>query len=51
MPEITCHQGHTMRVSTDQWVETLTLDQMRYARDKITPPHLCRHARRGDKQP
>lgn len=35
MPEITCHQGHTMRVSTDQWVETLTLDQMRYARDKM----------------
>ncbi|WP_235376703.1 hypothetical protein [Pseudomonas putida] len=36
MPEITCHQGRTMRVSTDQWVETLTLDQMRYARDKMT---------------
>ncbi|MCO7526328.1 hypothetical protein NJH54_17685 [Pseudomonas asiatica] len=36
MPEITCEHGHTMRIGTDQWVETLTLDQMRYARDQMS---------------
>lgn len=35
MPEIKCHAGHTMRVSTDEWIGALTLDQMRYARDQM----------------
>ncbi|BBP76464.1 hypothetical protein PHLH7_25680 [Pseudomonas sp. Ost2] len=35
MPEIKCEHGHTMRIGTDQWVETLTLDQLRYARDQM----------------
>lgn len=34
MPEIKCHQGHAMHVSTDDWIGALTLDQLRYARDK-----------------
>lgn len=35
MPEIKCHAGHTMHVSTDEWIGTLTVDQMRYARDQL----------------
>jgi len=35
MPEIKCEHGHTMQIGTDQWVETLTLDQLRYARDQM----------------
>lgn len=35
MPEIKCSQGHTQSISTDDWVATLTLDQMRYARDQM----------------
>lgn len=35
MPEIKCHAGHTMSIGTDEWVSTLTLAQMRYARDKM----------------
>ena len=35
MPEIKCDHGHVMSVGTDKWVETLTLDQLRYARDKM----------------
>ena len=31
MPEIKCHHGCSMSVGTDQWVSTLTIDQMRYA--------------------
>ena len=31
MPEIKCHHGRSMSVGTDQWVATLTIDQMRYA--------------------
>ena len=31
MPEIKCHHGCSMSVGTDQWVATLTIDQMRYA--------------------
>lgn len=32
MPEITCDHGHTIHIGTDQWLSTLTLDQMKYAR-------------------
>lgn len=35
MPEIKCHAGHTMSVSTDEWIGQLSLDQMRYARDQM----------------
>ncbi|MFW0757728.1 hypothetical protein ACN1C3_23865 [Pseudomonas sp. H11T01] len=39
MPAIKCHLGHEQSISTDDWVATLTLDQLRYARtamdDKI----------------
>lgn len=35
MPEIKCHAGHTMSVSTDEWIGQLSLDQMRYARDQL----------------
>jgi hypothetical protein len=35
MPEIKCHAGHTMHVSTDEWIAVLTVDQMRYARDQL----------------
>ena len=31
MPEIKCHHGCSMSIGTDQWVATLTIDQMRYA--------------------
>jgi hypothetical protein len=31
MPEIKCDHGHTIHVSTPQWIEKLTLDQMRHA--------------------
>ncbi len=33
MPEIKCEHGHTMHVSTPEWVGQLTLDQMRHAVD------------------
>ncbi|NWC09304.1 hypothetical protein HX776_10805 [Pseudomonas agarici] len=35
MPEIKCEFGHKQSIGTDAWVATLTLDQMRYARDQI----------------
>ena len=35
MPEIKCEYGHTQSIGTDAWVATLTLDQMRNARDKM----------------
>ena len=39
MSTIQCHLGHEQSISTDDWVATLTLDQLRYARtamdDKI----------------
>ena len=35
MPEIKCHMGHTQSVSTTDWVATLTLDQLRFARDAM----------------
>ena len=35
MPEIKCHHGCSMSVGTDQWVSTLTIDQMRYAREAM----------------
>ncbi|HGM5026199.1 TPA: hypothetical protein ACKPXH_003941 [Pseudomonas aeruginosa] len=35
MPEIKCHAGHTMSVSTDEWIGQLSLDQMRYACDQM----------------
>ncbi|MBC2658611.1 hypothetical protein H7A76_24500 [Pseudomonas sp. MSSRFD41] len=35
MPEIKCEYGHTQSVGTDAWVATLTLDQLRYARDQM----------------
>ena len=31
MPEIKCHHGSSMSISTDQWVASLTIDQLRYA--------------------
>lgn len=31
MPEIKCQHGCSMSGGTDQWVATLTIDQMRYA--------------------
>ena len=30
MPDIKCHQGCSMTIGIDQWVATLTIDQMRY---------------------
>ena len=35
MPEIKCEFGHKQSIGTDAWVETLTLDQMKYARDQM----------------
>lgn len=35
MLEIKCHHGCSMSIGTDDWVKTLTLDQMRYARDQM----------------
>lgn len=35
MPEIKCHMGHAQSVSTTDWVATLTLDQLRFARDAM----------------
>ncbi|WP_231670590.1 hypothetical protein [Pseudomonas mandelii] len=32
MPKIQCHLGHEQSISTDDWVATLTLDQLHYAR-------------------
>lgn len=34
MPEIKCEHGHTQSVGTTAWLETLTLDQLRFAREK-----------------
>lgn len=34
MPEIKCEHGHTMRVGTTEWISTLTLDQLRFAREQ-----------------
>lgn len=36
MPEIKCEYGHTQSIGTDAWVSTLTLDQLRYARQQMT---------------
>lgn len=36
MPEIKCDYGHTTHVSTPQWIELLTLDQMRRAVELMT---------------
>lgn len=35
MPEIKCAFGHKQSIGTHAWVSTLTLDQMRYARDQM----------------
>ncbi|CAI8806694.1 Eae protein [Pseudomonas chlororaphis] len=35
MPVITCQHGCSMGIGTDEWVGTLTLDQLRYARDQM----------------
>ncbi|WP_340052081.1 hypothetical protein [Pseudomonas proteolytica] len=35
MPEIECEFGHKQSIGTDAWVATLTLDQMKYARDQM----------------
>ena len=35
MPEIKCHHGCSMSVGTDEWVSTLTIDQIRYAKEQM----------------
>ena len=35
MPVIKCHHGCSLHVSTPEWVATLTLDQLRYAREAM----------------
>lgn len=35
MPEIKCEYGHPMRVGTDEWINQLSLDQLRYARQQM----------------
>ena len=35
MPEIKCEHGHKQSIGTDAWVATLTLDQLRYAREAM----------------
>ncbi|VVQ38419.1 hypothetical protein PS943_05862 [Pseudomonas fluorescens] len=35
MPEIKCEYGHTLRIGTDEWVNQLSLDQLRYARQQM----------------
>lgn len=30
MPEINCHHGCSMSISTDLWIASLTIDQLRY---------------------
>ena len=35
MPEIKCHHGCSMSIGTDKWVATLTIDQMRYAKEEM----------------
>ncbi|TWC27652.1 MULTISPECIES: hypothetical protein [unclassified Pseudomonas] len=35
MPEIKCEYGHTLRISTDEWVSQLSLEQLRYARQQM----------------
>lgn len=34
MPEIKCDYGHKQSIGTDEWLATLTMDQLRYARDQ-----------------
>ena len=34
MPEIKCEHGHAMSVGTREWIATLTLDQLRFAREE-----------------
>lgn len=36
MPEIKCEYGHTQRISTDEWISQLSLDQLRYARQQMS---------------
>ncbi|MDY7559909.1 hypothetical protein QN366_05095 [Pseudomonas sp. CCC3.2] len=36
MPEIKCVHGHAMSIGTTDWVATLTLDQIRFARDLMS---------------
>ncbi len=35
MPEIKCHHGCSMSFGTDKWISTLTIDQIRYAREAM----------------
>lgn len=35
MPEIKCQHGCSLSMGTDQWVATLTIDQMRYAKEQM----------------
>ena len=35
MPYLKCHHGCSMRVGTGKWISTLTIDQMRYAREAM----------------
>ena len=35
MPEIKCRHGCSLHVSTPEWVATLTIDQLRYAREAM----------------
>jgi hypothetical protein len=35
MPEIKCAYGHTLSVGTDEWINQLSLDQLRYARQQM----------------
>ena len=35
MPEIKCHHGCSLHVSTPEWVATLTVDQLRCAREAV----------------
>ncbi|MCT8954574.1 hypothetical protein MN546_19215 [Pseudomonas lundensis] len=35
MPVIKCHHGCSLHVSTPEWVATLTIDQLRYAREAM----------------
>ncbi|OAI84923.1 hypothetical protein [Pseudomonas putida] len=36
MPEIKCDYGHTLRIGTDEWISKMSLDQIRYAHQKMT---------------
>ena len=35
MPELQCAYGHTLRIGTDEWINQLSLDQLRYARQQM----------------